>query len=470
MNLTASAVPAPSVTCRAELVQQAFDGMENSPVCMAMLDLQGKLVYANRQAAIRLGRSSGDLFGFDFFSIFEKPAEAQELFQLALSQGKAEPRVFDIHHGSDKKLALEFLFNAYHDQNEQVAGAFATARDVSLLKSSQEELEATNREVLLLEKMGSLLHSCQTTAESLPIITATMERLFAGSSGRVYLMKAVTNQLTEAGVWGQFVQDNMGMAPLDCWALRRGHLHDVGFENSINPPCHYLGNLSSPYICIPLQAQGKALGVIHLLLAGLETGAKLRERTRQLASSVADSVSLALANLRLREGLQILSIRDPLTGLYNRRMMDEALVREISRAKRGKHRLAVAMMDLDHFKIFNDTYGHDAGDAVLKEVARLLLAFREGSDIACRFGGEEFVLLLPELGKDAATKLLEDFRQDVGKLKPHHNGHTLPPISVSIGLAIYPEHGHDSTELMKQADNALYRAKEQGRNQIVVAS
>jgi diguanylate cyclase (GGDEF)-like protein len=176
-----------------------------------------------------------------------------------------------------------------------------------------------------------------------------------------------------------------------------------------------------------------------------------------------------LANLRLRESLQSLSIRDPLTGLYNRRFMEEEVDRSISRMTRLQKPMALAFLDIDHFKDYNDKFGHDAGDAVMKAIAELMESFRQGSDVACRYGGEEFVVVMPETGPDQAKRKMESFRKSVRQLSLRLNGQTLPGVDISVGLSFFPEHGRTTTELLKQADNALYRAKQQGRNCIEVA-
>lgn len=227
-----------------------------------------------------------------------------------------------------------------------------------------------------------------------------------------------------------------------------------------------MGELGTPYLCVPLQAQGTVLGIVHLEFPAIFDDAERMDRRRQLAVSVADSISLALANLRLRESLHALSIRDPLTGLYNRRFMEEALSRELSRSLRSRKSLAVAMLDLDHFKNFNDTYGHQAGDLVLKEVAQLLLGFRQGSDVACRFGGEEFVLVLPEMERDDALARMQHLCQRVAALVMDYQGQALPTITVSIGLALFPGAGDSVEKLIHAADSALYRAKANGRNRV----
>ncbi|MBN8443199.1 MAG: diguanylate cyclase [Thauera sp.] len=429
----------------------------------------GKIMDVNRATEQATGRPREALIGSDFSDYFTEPAKARAGYQRVFSQGHVTDYPLALCHTSG--TVIDVLYNAsiYHDEAGQVAGVFAAARDVTALKRSQEALETTNREVVLLGQTNSLLQSSRTVEESYPIIRATMEQLFPASSGRLFLLRASGNLLEEAVCWGAQCTEELSIPPGDCWALRRSHIHEIGFEKSINPPCRYIDPETKPYMCIPLQAQGTALGIIHLVIDPAGTDANRRQHFRQLAGAAADNISLALANLRLRESLHSLSIRDPLTGLYNRRFMEEALAREISRMTRARKPLALAMLDIDNFKHFNDAYGHEAGDMVLKEFAQLMSRFRQGSDLACRYGGEEFLLILPELEPEQACARLEKFRDSVSHLSVMLHGKALPGITVSIGVACLPGHGTHGESLIKAADDALYRAKANGRNRTELA-
>ncbi len=205
-----------------------------------------------------------------------------------------------------------------------------------------------------------------------------------------------------------------------------------------------------------------------------------------LEGFISDITEQRMAEQRLQDSLQAqerlnraledshrelaeLAIRDPLTRLYNRRFMEEALARELVRAEREADSLAVAMLDLDHFKAYNDDYGHAAGDAMLRAFAREMHGFRQGSDVACRFGGEEFVLILPGLDRHGALARLDAFRRAVSAMTVQHEGRELPRLRVSIGVSFYPAHGRRVDDLLKQADRAMYRAKQTGRDRVVLA-
>lgn len=184
---------------------------------------------------------------------------------------------------------------------------------------------------------------------------------------------------------------------------------------------------------------------------------------------MSEQVGLALANLRLREALRYQSIRDPLTGLFNRRFLDEWLDRELHRAAREETALALLMLDLDHFKRFNDSFGHDGGDAVLREVGKVLQEELRSGDIACRLGGEELAVVAPGTTAAGATILAERIRQRVESLLVVANGQSLGGVTVSIGIAAFPNDGQVAENLMRAADHALYSAKGNGRNRVEVA-
>jgi diguanylate cyclase (GGDEF)-like protein len=184
---------------------------------------------------------------------------------------------------------------------------------------------------------------------------------------------------------------------------------------------------------------------------------------------VAERIGLAAANLRLREVLKAQSIRDPLTGLFNRRYMEESFERELHRANRDGITIGAIMLDLDHFKQFNDTFGHDGGDVILEEFSALLLARTRKEDIVCRYGGEEFLIILPGASLEDTQIRAESLLGAAKKIAVSSRGRELGPISASIGVALYPKHGNTLGSLIGAADEALYQAKAHGRGCVVSA-
>jgi diguanylate cyclase (GGDEF)-like protein len=254
--------------------------------------------------------------------------------------------------------------------------------------------------------------------------------------------------------------------PDDCWALRRGQIHPFNADQA-RPLCLHLAEpLPIATCCLPMQVQGEHLGVLHLQSMSKEN---LSESQRRLAYTVVEQAGMALSNLKLREALREQSTRDPLTGLYNRRYMEEALKQQLSRATRQLHPVGIIMIDIDHFKRFNDTYGHAAGDALLRELGQFLQSHIRSEDIACRYGGEEFTLIIPDASPEAAKQRAEYLCQEARQLRLQGVGQSHEAITLSAGVAVYPQHGRTIDIVLRNADAALYRAKQEGRDRIVVA-
>ena len=216
-------------------------------------------------------------------------------------------------------------------------------------------------------------------------------------------------------------------------------------------------------LCQPLIAQGEVMGILHLVASS-----PIEEDLRRRAGVVVEQMSMALANLGLREKLRNQSIRDPLTGLFNRRYLEETLERELRRALRLGEPLGLLMIDVDHFKQFNDLHGHEAGDCVLREVAATLRRATRASDVASRMGGEEMVILLPGADLLQAERKADQLRDQVSQLEIIQLGNTLGHVTISVGVSVLPDHGEGGAELLRIADSAMYRSKRDGRNRVSV--
>jgi diguanylate cyclase (GGDEF)-like protein len=356
--------------------------------------------------------------------------------------------------------------------------------EVTLQHSNQElstwinELERRTEEIRLVNSMGELLQSCLNVEEAYRVIGHSALKLFPVGSGALYMLGASRNLLETVVQWGESSAIAPLFAPHECLALRLGRVHVIQ-DTQAGLLCQHVTTSGKPppsYLCIPMMAQGEAWGVLHLRAAVL--GPSWSEGShdpkthsnQQLAVTVAEQSALALANLKLRESLRQQSIRDPLTGLFNRRYLEETLERELARAERKATALAVIMMDIDHFKLFNDSFGHAAGDAVLRDLGKLLQQHVRGEDIACRYGGEEFALVLPEASLAVARQRAETLRERVQYLHVQHRAQALGAISLSLGVAVFPEHGATHETILHAADEALYRAKRGGHNQVCESS
>lgn len=336
------------------------------------------------------------------------------------------------------------------------------------LRNQAAELSKRNQEITLFSKMNDFLQTSTTEAEAYSIISETVTQLFPEDSGAVFVLSASRDTLEAAAVWGPLPPANLIFPPNGCWAHRLGQVHlGLGHERW----CQHVTDDGHMYVCLPLLAQGETLGILHLLDGAVKNDkadeVRIEEKCR-LAKILADNIGLGIANLKLRESMRNMSIRDPLTGLFNRRYMEEALAMEQHRTKRNNAQLAVIMIDIDHFKQFNDKFGHDGGDAVLRALGEFFKKHVRGSDIACRYGGEEFILILSPSTAEGARQRAENIREDAGLLSVSHGNRDLGTITLSLGVAMFPDHASDLAAIVKAADLALYQAKRGGRNRVVM--
>lgn len=371
----------------------------------------------------------------------------------------------------------------YLNKDGKFAGFIGSSSDVTerknhedQLRLSQLELTQHNKEMQFINELNSYLQVCLSLDETHPIIEHYAKKIFADYSGVLYLFDETHTIVETAARWGddKCILQTV-ISPDDCWGLRQGKVHVVDGADDVIVCNHIHGNCQDGYVCAPVIAQGEMIGVLTVTLGSADIvndKTKLRtskeSRTRLIAMA-ADNLAMALVSLKLREALRSRSVRDPLTKLFNRRYLEETLARELSNGKRANQNLGVIMIDIDHFKKYNDTHGHDAGDFVLVEIAELLRnKLREG-DIPCRYGGEELVMVMPGATKEITAARAESMRETIEKHAFVYQGNNLNGVTVSLGVAEYPQDGDTSISLMKAADTALYRAKDSGRNQVVLA-
>jgi diguanylate cyclase (GGDEF)-like protein len=341
------------------------------------------------------------------------------------------------------------------------------------LKILVEETRQRNREISLINDLADQLHACFSVQEAYQVIVRLVPQLFPATSGALFILNSSKNYLEGVVTWGESPPDQLIIAPQICWALRRGRTYHLADPDRDIICEHVKTSNSARHLCVPLVAQGDSLGVLHLSVAvhsgGEAPADNFSEDRQRLVLTVAEHLSLSLANLKLQETLRYQAIRDPLTGLFNRRFMEETLGREISRVYRKATPLGIIMMDLDHFKHFNDTFGHVAGDVLLSALGSHLRDQVRKEDVACRFGGEEFILILPDASLEVTCQRAEELRSLVHDLHIQHQGQTLGGVTISMGVAVYPDHGDTPEGLIRAADAALYRAKGEGRDRVCLA-
>jgi len=340
------------------------------------------------------------------------------------------------------------------------------ARRRAAAERASATMDRRGREVATLFRMGELLQSSLSPEDIRRVVSHTAEDLLPDLSGAFYVFNNSRDRLDILGVWGSRglpPQLPEHFAPHDCWALKRGRPHGRVAGDRLR--CDHAADERSCTLCVPMQARGEVYGVLQFFDPAER---QLPQAEAELAQAVADGVSLALANVALREKLRNQALRDELTGLYNRRFLEETLPRLLAHAERRSAPIAVLMLDLDHFKQVNDRYGHAVGDAVLREVGALLLARLRRMDVACRYGGEELVVLMPDCSAVDALARAQEICAMVRGLRDRADS-TLPAVTISAGVAAWPEHGEQMGKVLEAADAALYAAKRQGRDRAVPA-
>lgn len=328
------------------------------------------------------------------------------------------------------------------------------------------EMDVRGAEIRSLLRMSDMLQACQTEQDIRRVVLHTAQEVLPGVPGALYVFNNSRDRLDCTAVWpeGTKLASADHFSPENCWALKRGRPHRHGPGADI--PCeHVAPGLAG--LEIPMTARGEVYGVMQFgaAVSGLP-GAP--EPQRDLAVALADGVSMALANLTLREKLRNQALRDSLTGLYNRRFLEEVSERFAGQADRRGSPVAVVMIDVDHFKQVNDRHGHATGDAVLRALAVLIQGDLRRGDVACRYGGEEIVLLMPDCDAENACRRMEEIRERVRAL--HQGTDTvLPRVTISAGVADMPAHGQTIAMVLKAADEALYTAKQAGRDRVQLA-
>ncbi|RDI41151.1 sensor domain-containing diguanylate cyclase [Aquicella lusitana] len=380
---------------------------------------------------------------------------------------------FNVH---DKKIIYEVTSSLIKNSQNNIVGAMHIKRNITerlktenILHEGMHELKDKNEKITLLLEMSDVMLACNSINELSEITAKYCGKVLSFSKGVFYIMHPSKDFLEASASWGSPISNTSNFTQDQCWALRLGHIHHAGFSETELTCDHIINNVTEEisYLCVPLRAQNDIYGLLYVEVAKKEGEQQLTSNERLLVNAFAELAALALANVRLRENLSFQSVRDPLTSLYNRRYLEEFLIKQIHQSERTKQPLSVLMLDLDHFKRINDVHGHDAGDLVLKQLSQLLINEIRPGDLAARYGGEEFIIVLYDTEAQTAIKRADNIRKSVSLLHVKFGAQDTGEITVSIGISEYPQDGKTGSELIEAADKALYVAKNTGRNKVV---
>lgn len=452
--------------------ERIVKAIETMQLGVTITDLEGKILYTNPAEAKMHGYTVEELIGKDL-EVFVPPKLRKPMTAEQIKQIKHLRESINIRKDG-KIFPVRLMSDIVKDAAGKPAVIVTTCEDISEHQRADKKLQQHARELTLLNHMSDLLQACENEGETYKVIVDVCKKLFPSDSGCLCILNPSKARMEVVDFWGEPPRSSM-ISPSDSSMSIQNpgsQLNCADFAVLCPHQIYY------PYhecLSAPIVASGEILGLLSLCFIQRSPDDPDNEYYEQIESKqmvldrIAEHYALSLANLRLREKLKIEAIRDPLTGLYNRRYMKDALEREAHRAGRHNTSVGIIMLDIDHFKNFNDNYGHKAGDVVLRELGAFLLTHIRGEDIACRYGGEEFLLILPETTLEISTQRAEELRIGLKKHRVRYQGRAFQ-ITASFGVAALPNHGPEMMHAVNQSDIALYQAKARGRDQVVVAT
>lgn len=355
-------------------------------------------------------------------------------------------------HRHNRKPDLDFL-------NNDLPASLPSSRTAGSIQAG----DLTSNQLV---KFAIALQACLSYSDLRDLIKVFLPQLLPKSAGRFFIIDSPNQEVSRLANWG----DTQYLPNLSS----NCHLPYINEQRPLASSCTQC--LSCPasranqqFDCVVIldpADQQKPLGVLQLFLPELQL---LSPQHRQMVRAIADQLVVVSKRLHLLHDLQNQVVRDGLTGLLNRRYLEEVLTKLIERTQHRSYQVALILLDIDHFKAINDSYGHLAGDEVLRNISMVLRGHVRPHDLACRYGGEEFCLVLPHTSLAVAMERADKIRRAIKYLRLSYEGEAIRPITLSLGVACAPEHGVQVETLIQQADKALYRAKRQGRDQVISA-
>ncbi|MEL6862030.1 MAG: diguanylate cyclase [Pseudomonadota bacterium] len=449
---------------------------ENSTDAIAVTDAGGMIEWVNEAYSALTEYTFEECLGKSTIDLTTGPETDRRILRdLALvgPQRRAQRCELVHYRKSRSKYWAESVVTPIFDDDGSLTHFLVQSRDISDRKALEAEREEARRvererqaERRILAKTTEWLYTARSLQDLYNVVEKCAPKLMPESSGALYIYSNSRDVLDMAIAWGDLPSPDY-IEPCDCWALRRGRAYHFG-EAEIEFPCgHYDEDVTSSF-CLPLLAHGETIGMLWCR-SKAEKSDEDRGHARywDLALMLAEQVSLTIANVRLRQELQDRSVRDPLTGLWNRRYFLDTLRREKARADSNELGFALISIDIDHFKRFNDHHGHDAGDLVLRRVTAELVETAGSAGIVCRVGGEELAVICPDLDEASAMELAHKLHSAVKRVEIVYQGQILPCVTFSAGVSTYPSNHSSIDDLMRNADNALYQAKRAGRDRVI---
>jgi diguanylate cyclase (GGDEF)-like protein/PAS domain S-box-containing protein len=463
-----------------EALRDAAAVVESSADSIMRQGLDGKVLSWNKAAERIYGYTAEEAIGrpVSFLVPPERIEERQHLVERVKLGGSVQGFETVRIRKDGKLIDVALTLSPVRNRKEKIVGVSSISREITARKIAEEALRQSHaklsrqtRQLRLLAEMGEMLQASSIPKDAYEVTARFAQSLIPASSGALYVHSASKENVEVVLKWGEPHLSEQDSLPTDqCWGLRTGRVHLVE-DSHTGLICRHLPQPPPEcFICAPMIAHGETLGLLHLQInpAALEALHPGFQELNWPVRSMAERLALTLSDMKLREELRAQSICDPLTGWYNRRHMQETLERDLRRASRTKQPLSLLIFDIDTFKEFNDSYGHEAGDVTLQNLCQIVKTLIRGEDVACRYGGDEFVLILPDSSTELAAQRAEEIRVAVRHAEIQYQGSLLKPMTLSFGIATYPSDARTARDLLQAADTALFRAKSDGRDRVRV--
>ncbi|MBG1262857.1 diguanylate cyclase domain-containing protein [Nostoc commune] len=462
---------------RSQQMQQLF--LYQGPFLAYIKDEQSRMLYYNQELQSRFLVDSQEWLGKTDSQLLPDPEEGRRVMendQVVLKTLRPLKLIEEIKVPGNNQpcywLSFKFPFRDYATGDRRIGGisiditeSIEAQRSLSDLNRQLEEktlkLEAKKRELIYLSDMADMLYCCESEDEVYQVVALTCSKLFPNMSGCIYIIANSKNYVQMNSFWGDERTSKEIFSLSDCWALRRGKSNLLSPHNSGLICNHLIQPVSGTHLCVPLFGQGEVVGFLHIY--AIE---EISPEDQQITEIIARTLGIALNNLSIKQRLTYDNLRDGMTQLFNQNYLQTITEQRLAEAERSGEPLSVIFLDIDNFKSYNSRYGHLTANIVLQGLAKLLLKSIRSFDIASRWGGEEFVIVMPNVTMEIFRKRVEQLRIDVEQMQLRDGDRILEGITASFGIAV-SEPGITVKDFLDRANQAMLEAKRTGKNRVM---
>ncbi|MEH1885938.1 diguanylate cyclase [Nostoc sp.] len=462
---------------RSQQIQRLF--LDQGPFGAYIKDEQSRVLYYNQEIQSRFSVDSQEWLGKTDSEFLKDPEEGRRVMEndrVVLKTLSPLKLIEEIKIADDEQpcywLSFKFPFSDGATGDRRIGGisiditeSIEAQRSLTDLNRQLEErtlkLEAKKRELIYLSDMADMLYCCESEDEVYQVVALTCSKLFPSMSGCIYIIANSKNYVQMNSSWGDEKSSKEIFSISQCWALRRGKLNLLSPCNSGLMCSHLIQPINGAHLCFPLFGQGEIVGILHLY--ALE---EISPEDQQITEIIARTLGFALNNLSIKKRLAYDNLRDGMTQLFNQSYMETILEQRLAEAERSGQPLSVIFLDIDNFKAYNSRYGHLTANIVIRGLAKLLLKSIRSFDIPCRWGGEEFVIVMPNMTLETLRKRVEQLRLDVEQMQLKDGDRILQGITASFGIAV-SESGITVTDFLNRANQAMLEAKRTGKNRVI---